>query len=178
MPRQRQRATLEAGLKLDINALLRDRRMPRGLNGAKAGTLLVKYPDGFEQEIAFTSRPRHFGGRQFFFQCPATGRLASVLWKPPGATRFCSRHAWPRQVAYQTAQVDRTSRAHIAKAKVRASLGADDRWLDDLPPRPKHMRATTYARLEARYELQDEKLDAMLLRLFQTKWAPLLKAFK
>src|SRR5262249_29311982 len=34
--------------------------------------------------------------RQWFFQCPATYRLATVLWKPPGAGRFCSRQTWDR----------------------------------------------------------------------------------
>ena len=92
MSRSRSRVPLEAGQRISIDELRRDGLMPRDLNGAKAGTLRVAYPDiGFEQEIVFTSRPRHFGGRQFFFQCPATGRRCSVLWKPPGASRFCSR---------------------------------------------------------------------------------------
>jgi hypothetical protein len=35
------------------------------------------------------------------------------------------------------------------------------------------MRAKTYAKWEARWELQQRMLDAMLMRLFQTKWAHL-----
>jgi hypothetical protein len=55
---------LENGLKLDINRLLREGTIPRAMDGEKAGSLRVRYPD-FEQEIRFVSRRRHFGGRQF-----------------------------------------------------------------------------------------------------------------
>jgi len=85
---------------LDINKLLRAGIIPRAMDGETAGSLSVRYADGFAQEIRFVSRPRHFGGRQFYFECPAIGRLCSVLWKPNGATRFCCRQAWGRQVAY------------------------------------------------------------------------------
>src|SRR5258705_6547425 len=103
MSRFRQRVQLEAGPKLDTNALLRSGIMSRPAAGEKAGSLVVRYPEiGFEQEINFVSRPRHFGGRQLYFRCPATGRLCSTLWKPPGASRFASRQAWGRQVAYQS----------------------------------------------------------------------------
>jgi hypothetical protein len=168
MPRNRQRATLEAGQRLDINKLMRDGAIRT--NGAAAGTLRASYPDGFEQTIEFVSRPRHFGGRQFYFRCPITGRLASVLWKPPGATRFASRHAWPHQVSYQTAQADRTTRCHLAKAKIRRRLGDVDE-LDDLPPRPKRMREATYRKWEARYDEQQKKLDDALMLVWRSQWA-------
>jgi hypothetical protein len=172
MPRPRQRACLEAGLKLDINQLRRTGVMRRNLNGEKAGMLTVKYPEiGFEQEIHFTSRPRHFGGRQFFFECPVTGRRCYVLWKPPGATRFCSRQAWGRRVAYQTAQVDRTSRAHLAKAKMKAKLGVPECFA--ILVRPKRMRQATYERWQARYDVQEQRLEDELLMVWQTKWAHL-----
>jgi hypothetical protein len=34
------------------------------------------------QQIVLASRPRYLGGRQWFFVCPVTGGLATVLWKP------------------------------------------------------------------------------------------------
>jgi hypothetical protein len=52
------------------------------------------------------------------FVCPITGRLASVLWRPPGAKRFCSRQVWGRQVAYASQFLGRDSRAHHGKSKL------------------------------------------------------------
>jgi hypothetical protein len=175
MPRARQRVCLEAGLKLDINALRRSGAMAKDMGGATAGTLSVRYPEiGFEQEIRFTSRPRHYGGRQFFFQCPTTGRRCYVLWKPPGATRFCSRQAWGRhRVGYATQFDETTARAHRAKAKICRQLGAANPWEDDFPPKPKRMHWKTYERWRERYELQEKRLDDALLRVWQTKWAHL-----
>ncbi|WOH58522.1 hypothetical protein [Bradyrhizobium sp. BWC-3-1] len=40
-----------------------------------------------------------------------------------------------------------------------------------MPPRPKGMRRATYGKWEARYELQEQKLDHALAFLWQTKWA-------
>jgi len=40
------------------------------------------------------------GGRQWYFVCPITNLPVSVVWKPPGAERFCGRKAWGKQVAY------------------------------------------------------------------------------
>jgi hypothetical protein len=161
MPRQRQRIPLEAGQRLNINALLRSGVMPRGLNGEKAGTLRVSYPTiGFEQEIKFTSQPRHYGGRQFFFECPASGRRCSVLWKPNGTKRFACRQAW-RNVAYQSQFAEPSARAHLAKAKISTRLCGPD-WWDDMPPRPKRMRAATYARWKAKWDLQERCADAGL----------------
>ena len=172
MPRARQRVPLEAGPRLDINQLLRSGVMPRPANGEKAGTLRVSYPDiDFEQEITFVSRKRHFGGRQFYFACPATGRLCSVLWKPPGATRFCCRQAWGRHVGYQTQFSEVSARCHLVMDRIRRRLGAPGQG--DMPPRPKRMREATYARWEARYEAEQEKLDAALLAVWHAKWSHL-----
>ena len=171
MPRARKRVCLEAGLKLDINRLLRDGTMPRAMGAAIAGSLWVHFPD-FDQEIQFDSRPRHFGGRQFYFRCPTTGRLCSVLWKPPGSTQFASRQTWRGRVAYQSQFMEKTGRCHLAKAKIREKLRTPD-WWDDIPPRPKRMRAATYARWKARFDLQKQKLDEALIETFRTRWCHL-----
>jgi hypothetical protein len=172
MSRARQRVCLQDGQKLDINQLRRSGAISRDL-GAVAGSLSVKFRQiGFEQEIKFTSRPRHLGGKQYYFECPVTGRLASVLWKPPGARRFASRQAWRGQVAYRSQFADSTSRCHLTKMKIQRRLSDKD-WADLLPPRPKRMRRATYARLEARFDLQDQKLDQALLNAFGARWAHL-----
>lgn len=87
-------------------------------------------------------------------------RRASVLWKPPGATRFCSRQAWGRQVAYASQFLDRDNLAHRGQAKIKSRLIADldpDEW--DLPPKPKWMRWKTYNWHVERYDAYEAVLD-------------------
>ena len=110
MPRSRQRATLEAGLKLDLNRLARRGFIRPGAfkssgiswteshSGEKLASGVITADMSAEyggwlridlgsqtQRIILRSRPRHFGGRQWYFVCPRTGILVSVLWMPPGA---------------------------------------------------------------------------------------------
>jgi hypothetical protein len=68
--------------------------------------------------------------------------------------------------------MEKTARCHLAKENIRQRLCGPD-WWDDMPPRPKRMRAATYARWEARFELQEQKLDDALLKVFQTRWSHL-----
>jgi hypothetical protein len=117
-----------------------------------------------EQWIIIVARPRHFGGKQWYFMCPGMNRPVSVLWRPPGATRFCSRQDWGRQVAYQSQFSDQANRAHQGKARIKSRLIADldpDEW--DLPPKPKWMRWKTYNRYVARFDRHEATLDYGLL---------------
>jgi hypothetical protein len=178
MPRSRQRVCLQDGLKLDLNWLARSGFVQFGANtgfremrwthsywGEIAnGLITADMSDPAEawlrveigslvQHITLVSRPRHFGGRQWFFLCPATHRLATVLWKPPGADRFCSRQAWGRQVAYSSQFQDATNRAHLGKARIKSRLIGSldpDEW--ELPPKPKWMRWKTYNRHVERFD--------------------------
>jgi hypothetical protein len=119
MPRPRQRVCLQDGLKLDLNSLVRKGFVRRGLrtsakgivwissywgevasgtisadmSGHSEGWLTVEL-ENLNQTIILIARSRHYGGRQWYFMCPVRNRPASVLWKPPGATRFCSRETW------------------------------------------------------------------------------------
>jgi hypothetical protein len=119
MPRSRSRVCLQDGLKLDLNRLTRkgfvQRNCDSGVCGIKwtnsywgdAFALIsadlsappsgwLKLEGDLSQSISLAAKPRRFGGHQWYFVCPVTGRLASVLWRPPGAKRFCSRQAWGR----------------------------------------------------------------------------------
>lgn len=174
MSRPRHRAKLEDGLRLDLNRLTRiglvvpgaltlgrhirwhylcdDETVASGLVDADmseaTGWLKVSLGQ-FDQRVALVSQARRFGGRQWYFVCPRTGREVSVLWMPPGASRFASRHAWPRQVAYGSQFETRHGRSLSAAQRIRARLGGAF-WapLDGLdPPRPKWMRTRTYQRL-------------------------------
>jgi hypothetical protein len=185
MPRTRYRACLQDGLKLDLNQLARKGFIKFGANiGARriswsnshhgaiaSGVISADMTDpshawfrlaigGFVQQITLDSRRRHFGGLQFFFVCPATGRLATVLWKPPGASKFCSRQAWGRQVAYRSQFQSASDRACLGKERIRARLIGDldpDEW--ELPPKPKWMRWETYNRYVERFDSYEEMLD-------------------
>jgi hypothetical protein len=185
MSRPRDRVCLQDGLKLDLNRLARKDFVKFGgniglrgiswrhlywdeiasgmisadMSGAREGWLRIQI-GRLDQWITLTARPRHFGGRQWYFVCPARNRLASVLWKPNGATRFCSRQTWGRQVAYQSQFNDATNRAHAGKARIKSRLIADldpDAW--DLPPKPKWMRWATYNGYEVRYDHYEDVLD-------------------
>ena len=187
MARNRQRVCLEDGLKLDLNRLASRGFIKFGANIGSRGIvwnhsywgeveravisadmtsprdawLKVQFGESI-QRIELTSRVRHFGGRQWFFVCPATGRRATVLWKPPGAQRFCSRQTWGRQVAYRSQYLDRDSRAHAAQSKINALLcliGGFDPEDWDLPTKPKWMRWKTYHRHEAKFDHYEAVLD-------------------
>jgi len=184
---------LQDGLKLDLNRLARQGFVRRGANiggrGIKwthsywgeiaAGTISADMSGkgegwlriqlgSLDQRIILLPRARHFGGRQWYFMCPVMNRPVSVLWKPNGATRFCSRQTWGRQVAYQSQFHDATNRAHAGQARIKArlcsigGLDADD-W--DFPPKPKGMRWQTYNRYERQYDRYDEILNSGLFEL-------------
>src|SRR5262245_49913346 len=95
MPRPLCRATLEAGLRLDINRLAPTELIrPRTATGPVGIRWTYNYSDevttgiitadlsgndegwfririgSLDQHIYTVARPRHFGGRQWFFQCP------------------------------------------------------------------------------------------------------------
>ena len=121
-----------------------------------------------DQRIILVARPRHFGGRQWYFICPYTNRRVSVLWMPPGARDFSSRQRWGRQVAYNSQFLDRDNRAHLGKAKINShlcSIGGlePERW--DLPPKPKWMRWRTYNRAVEKFDRYEAVLDAETLAL-------------
>jgi hypothetical protein len=112
------------------------------------------------QQITLVSRPRYFGGHQWFFVCPVTGGLASIVWWPPGASRFCSRQAWGRQVAYRSQFQCASDRAYLGKERIKARLIGNldpDEW--HLPPKPKWMRWATYNRYVERFDDYEDKLE-------------------
>ena len=53
------------------------------MQGPVEGLLRIQLGGALNQWINLIALPRHFGGRQWFFECPMTGRRASVLWMPP-----------------------------------------------------------------------------------------------
>ena len=185
MGRDRRRVCLQDGLKLDLNALAR-----RGVveSGQRTGPLGIRWTHDYWGEIAsgaisadlrgiregwvrlqlgslsqtivLIALPRRYGGRQWYFICPVRNCAASVLRKPPGAVKFCSRQTWGRQVAYRSQFNDSTNRAHAGKARIKSRLIGDldpDEW--DLPPKPRWMRWATYNRHVRRFDHYEAVLD-------------------
>jgi len=117
-----------------------------------------------EQTITLITFPRYLGGRQWFFLCPVTHRRASVVWLPPGAQQFASRHAWPGRVAYRSQFMTAMDRAQLGMERIKQRLIGDldpEEW--DLPPKPKWMRWKTYHRLIEQFERYEAALDAAAL---------------
>jgi len=161
MPRPRKRVRLPERCKLDLN-LLRKQGIIRP--GATTGPWRVQWTSnhtgetiasGFisasmdgdhegwfriqlgslDQTIILIAQSRHFGGRQWYFSCPLTQRRVSVLWKPPGAHLFSSRHAWARRVGYASQFETPRGRAWRGQRKIKGRLIGNldpDQW--DLPP--------------------------------------------
>lgn len=194
MPRPGYRTKLENGLKLDINLLARRRFIRPGattgpvgiqwmnsywgdiatgiitadMSGDVEGWFRIQIDGGADQHISTVARPRHFGGRQWFFMCPHLNRRCMVLWMPPGANRFSCRERWARQVAYGSQFCDRIDRAHRGKAKINSQLcrigGFDpDEW--EFPPKPKWMRWATYRRAEEQFDAYEAMLDEGIVEL-------------
>jgi hypothetical protein len=131
------------------------------MSGADEGWFRIQIGK-LDQRIILIARPRHFGGRQWYFICPYMNRRVSVLWMPNGAQRFACRQRWGRSVAYNSQCSDRIARAHGGKARIKSRLcsigGFDpDEW--DFPPRPKWMRWSTYRRAEQQFDRYEEDLD-------------------
>ena len=186
MPRARQRACLEQGLKLDINRLARqgvlDANRAAGparvewtntytgeevasgtitadMEGPDEGWLRIRIGE-LTQHIDLHAMPRHFGGRQWYFRCPTTQRRCSVLWMPPGARHFCSRQAWRKQVAYASQFASPVDRAYRGQAKIKSRLiGSKNPDARDLPPKPKWMRWGTYNRHVQRFNEYEDVVE-------------------
>ncbi len=180
MPRDRWRATLDGGTKLDLAKLIRsgagkpDTNIRCTLTYGSGETITadIKLREhggwmdlshgGGQQTFSLVSSPRHFGGLQWYAVCPRTRRRVRVLFRPLGATFFASRHAWGRSAAYASQFLDPIGRAWRTKAKVKARLIGDedpDEW--DLPPKPKGMRWATYEKWEAKYDAAEDAIDAL-----------------
>lgn len=185
MARSRRRSCLQEGLHLDLNQLARDGFIRRGMrsdpqriqwthphrgkiasgivladmSGPIEGWCVVEIGD-WSQQILLMGQPRNFGGRQWYFVCPVSNRPVSVVWKPDGADKFCSRWAWGKEVAYLSQFGSLEDRAHLGKARINYKLRngeSSDPWA--LPSKPKGMRWTTYDRLVNAYRNYERFLD-------------------
>lgn len=189
-----QRMPLELGLQLNINRLIRDGTIQPGkitsaskfvwfddddeeltsarieadltkpsAEDARSGTMRIR-AKWIDQTVRLVGCPRHFGGLQWYFACPAENRLVSVLWSLPGARCFVGRKALGKQVVYLSQCASPEARAHYAADKLLNRLwGALDE--SDELAKPKWMRWKTYHRLCEKYNRYSSQAG-VLPRLF------------
>jgi hypothetical protein len=191
MARARERVSLESGLKLDLNRLIRNGTVKPGAlvrtstawNWVSTGetvaraiitadmrpgndpSLGIRMFGADEQRIELTAEPRHFGGVQWYFLCPVKRWPCSVLWRPPGARFFASREAFGRQVAYGSQFESARDRALTKAQRIRQRLGGRE-WLsgsEGFPPKPKGMHWKTYNRLREQCDARQNFALASLL---------------
>lgn len=112
--------------------------------------------------FVFTTQP--FGGRKIWFACPSCRRRARTLF---GGRYFrCRRcHGLKFQSQYEPPYDRAIERAN----RIREKLG--DTFFtayecDELPPKPKRMRWTTYRKLEADYQVLQQRWQAGVCERF------------
>ncbi len=118
-----------------------------------------------DQVVQMETTPCPFGGRRWWWLCPATMRRCSTLYLPNGGTRFLSRGPGAYRLAYASQSADAMGRSHARLARLRRKMGGDPAYsLDPPPPRRKWMRHHTYARLVAEWEAQMERHDEIWMQ--------------
>jgi hypothetical protein len=174
MARPRERIPLEDGLKIDLNkihvqAISQGETTqqvicwdPRYSGDARTiGLLIFRLASAtrgslrlllrsLDQSIDLVAAPRHFGGVQWYFICPMTGRRASVLWMPAGESCFASRRAWGSQFAYasqfESAIYRAQSRAHEVSCRLSGNIYSEIYHVSP-PKKPRYMHRNTYEKL-------------------------------
>ncbi len=109
-----------------------------------------------------TTRPP-FGGRQWWFLCPISGRRCRKLFLPAGGRRFLSRQAYG--LGYLSQRITPASRAQRTIGKLCRRLGGE--WgvsVIDFPPKPKGMRWAIYQRIEEKPLAAEEVMADDLMR--------------
>lgn len=99
------------------------------------------------QTIRLGAKRMRFGGKRWFFVCPATGRPCYKLILPPGGKAFASNKAWG--LPHRSQRQDAITRARTAIAKLSRRSAA----------LPKHTRSQARKRLQERLERHEAFLD-------------------
>lgn len=115
-----------------------------------------------EYPVALVATPCPFGGRRWWWICPATGRRVSKLYLPNGGTRFLSRGRGAYRLDYASQRSGPLDRAHQNLARLHRKIGADYDGPDRLlPGKPKWMRWKTYSRIALQIEAGQERLHVV-----------------
>jgi len=112
--------------------------------------------NAYDYKIKIERTPLHFGGYRYWFICPYTRKRVAKLYKPYGAEKYASRHAFSLSYASQSEAAH--DRALRKKWKLVNKLGGDQYH----PIRPKGMHHKTYERLLDKFWQIEEECDAHL----------------
>ncbi len=104
-----------------------------------------------------TTRP-NYGGRRWWFRCPATGRRVAKLHSPSGGDIFASRRAYG--LAYRSQREQSHDRALNRTQDIRMKLGGSPSLAEPFPDKPKGMWWRTYWRL--RGEAQEAEYRSLV----------------
>lgn len=117
-----------------------------------------------DQRVEMATTPCRFGGRRWWWVCPATGRRCAKLYLPNGGTRFLGRGPGAYRLPYASQSASPMERSHGRLARLCRRLGARYDCADDPPPpRPKWMRHRTYARMVSEWESEVGRLDGIFV---------------
>lgn len=105
-------------------------------------------PQSVKEHIPLTYTVPHYGGRRWWFLCPATGRRVGKLHLPPGGGKFASRAAW--RLGYRSQRVGQRDRPFEKLFRLQRKLGSGEGWEAGLY-RPKGMWRRTFERHRERY---------------------------
>lgn len=169
--------TVESGLTLDINRLIRQRTIvparhvsgfltwtttrtgekvasigyEASLIGRMSPWLRLHYSaNGTPQDyrVQIETSPCHYGGVRWWSLCPISGRRTAKLYLPPGATIFAARRT--HGLAYRSQRETTIDRAIAQLDQAYRRLGGIYQYMGQAAPdRPKGMHDTTYQRLLA-----------------------------
>jgi hypothetical protein len=110
-----------------------------------------------------------YGGYRWYFRCPQTGRRCQCLYLPPGATHFRSRQGFRCRLQYRSQHHGPLDRLLDRRARVAAKVlrAGSPEWREkyrhqDIAPKPKWMRQSTYDRLFAEWARYDFEVEGHL----------------
>ncbi len=134
----------------------------RATIGPTVGSLKIehRHADGeaFDQHIDLVSLERHFGGRVWFFVCPATGKRARRLYLWPEQGRFSHRLAASAPPTYASQRVGGANRVMRSIWAIRRKLDADGGLLSSFD-KPDWMSQKRFIAYTRRYLILAERLD-------------------
>lgn len=126
----------------------------------KLNYTLTNSGKAMDYKIPLIATKAHFGGVRFWFKCPLTGRKASKLYLPYGATFFACRQAYGLKYASQSQSYE--DRVINKKWKIVRKTGGYN-----YPVKPKGMHQSTFERILDKYWQQEELCDYVLFRKLQ-----------